>query len=77
MLENFGEDYVINVAAALRPLLDSEPAQQTIAILKADFSSSKHAGPARAAEFLSRSDDEEYRADRAGAVLELLRALDL
>ena len=77
VLENFGDDYVTDVATALRPLLDSDPAQQAIAILKADFSSSKHAGPARAAEFLSRSDDEEYRADRAGAVLELLRALGL
>ncbi len=77
VLENFGTTYVADVAGAVRPLLDSDVAREAIAILKADFSASNQPGPMRAAEFLSRSDDEAYRADRAGAVLELLRALRL
>jgi hypothetical protein len=77
VLENFGEEYVTDVASALAPLLDYAAAQQAVLILKEDFSSPRQAGPARAAEFLSRSADEAYKADRAGAILEFLRALGL
>lgn len=75
VLENFGEAYVSDVATALAPLMDHEAARQATAILAADFSSPRHAGPARAAEFLGRSSDEGFKADRAGAIVELLREL--
>jgi len=74
LLENFGESYVAEVAAALRPLLDADVAREAIAILRADFLDAESLGPRRAAEFMSRI-DLEYRADRAAAVRELLRLL--
>ncbi len=77
VLENFGANYVTDMAEVLRPLLDNAPATEAIAILKDDFTAADRAGPMRVAEFLGRTDDAAFRADRAGAVLELLRALGL
>lgn len=77
VLENFGATYVADVANVLRPLLDNEPASEAVTILKEDFSAPDRPGPMRVAEFLGRSDDMAFRADKAGAVIELLRALGL
>ncbi len=75
VLENFGTTYVSDVANVLRPLLDNEPANDALVILKEDFSTADRPGPMRAAEFLGRSGDAAFRADKAGAVNELLRSL--
>jgi hypothetical protein len=75
VLENFGATYVSDVANVLRPLLDNEPANDAVVILKEDFSTADRPGPMRAAEFLGRSGDAAFRADKAGAVNELLRSL--
>lgn len=75
VLENFGEKYIADVANVLRPLLDNEPANDAIRILKEDFSAPESLGPMRVAEFVGRKSDAGFRADKAGAVNELIRAL--
>jgi hypothetical protein len=75
VLQNYGTEYIAEVAAALRPLLDHAVAHEALQVLKEDFSTARSLGPMRAAEFLARSDDA-YRADLAGAVVELIRLLD-
>jgi hypothetical protein len=75
VLENFGSTYVLEVADALKPLLDTEAARRAVEILEADFVAGDRAGPTRAAAFLSRTENEAFKSDLAGAVLELLRAL--
>lgn len=77
VLENFSATYVTEVASSLRTLLDNEPADEAIKILKEDFSGPNRPGPMRTAEFLGRSSDAGFRADKAGAVVELLHALGL
>ncbi len=76
VLENFGAAYVVEVADALRPLLDDPATREALAVLRADFTHPSHTGPIRAAEFLSRSGVGRFLEDRVGAVLELLRLLD-
>lgn len=76
VLQNYGENYIVDVARALTTLLDDEVARSAIEILRADFSTPTSTGPMRAAEFLKRSNDAKYRADLAGAVRELLRNVD-
>lgn len=76
VLENFGAEYLIEVADALRPLMDDPTVGEALAVLRADFTRPSQAGPKRAAEFLSRSGDGRVLADHVGAVQELLRMLD-
>jgi len=73
VLENFGGG-IGDVSEALRAILDDEVAREAVAILRADFSTATSPGPVRAADFQDRS-DIEFKADRVGAVLELLRLL--
>jgi hypothetical protein len=74
VLENYGSNYVTDVAVLLLPLFDEPVTEQAVKILQEDFSAADRLGPMRAAEFMSRSSDVNYRADRAGAVRELLRS---
>lgn len=74
LLRNYGQR-LQDVAEALRPLLDHPEAQRAMEILKADFCDPENIGPMRAAAFLGRERDVDYRADQAGLARELLRLL--
>jgi len=75
VLRNYGTNYIEDVAAAMRPLLDDPVTKKALDVLKADFTDPAATGPKRAAEFSFRTADDAYRADLAGAVTELLRLL--
>lgn len=75
VLQNFGTQYVVDVARALQPLLDDAVTKEALEILQADFCTPISLGPMRAAAFFERTGDEAYRSDLSAAVLELLRVL--
>ena len=76
MLENSGEPYLDQTVTALRPLMDDDVTRAALDILRRDYLAPDAVGIMRAAEFLSRTKDEAYRADRAGAVRELRRLME-
>lgn len=71
VVRNFGTGPA-DVAARLRPLLDSTEARQALDILERDFSAADATGPMRVAAFTSTADDEGLREDVVGFVAELL-----
>ena len=74
VLAHFGAG-VEDVAARLRPLLDSAAARSAIENLRRDFADLDHVGPMAVARFLNRAGDDDLKRDVAGAVHALLRAL--
>lgn len=75
VLREYGVEFLTDVVAELEPLLTHEAAREAIAVLKNDFTRPNQTGPMRAAAFLSRSNDDAYKADAAAMVQELLRRL--
>lgn len=71
VVRNFGAGPT-DVAARLKPLLDSAEAQQALGILERDFSEPGATGPMRVAAFTSTADDEALREDVVGFVADLL-----
>ncbi len=65
VLRHYG-DTVEAVARCLKPLLEDGVAGEATRYLREDFANMDSIGPARAASFLGRADDEELRADVAG-----------
>lgn len=74
MLQYYG-GAVEDVGARMKPLLDDPNARQAVEYLREDFAGLDSPGPVRAAIFLSRSDDDGFKADVAGLVGRLLRSL--
>jgi hypothetical protein len=71
VLQNYG-NRIDDVFHRLEPLLPSPSAQEALKILESDFSEIDHVGTMRVAEFLGHSQDEEIRADAAGAARSLV-----
>jgi hypothetical protein len=71
VLQNYGTG-VDDVFQRLQPLLSSPAAQRALTVLENDFSAIDHVGVMRVAEFLGDPQDEDIRADAAGAVRALL-----
>jgi hypothetical protein len=74
LLRYYGEN-VEAVAGRLKPLMEDRVAVEAIGYLREDFATLDSLGPSRAAAFLGLSDDEGFKADVAGLVERLLRAL--
>ena len=74
VLRHYG-DTVEAVARCLKPLLEDGVAGEATRYLREDFANMDSIGPARAAAFLGRLDDEGLRADVAGLVQRLLLGL--
>jgi len=74
VLSHFG-DSVDDVAVRLGPLMDDKVARRAVEYLREDFATVDSIGPSRAAEFLSRKGDDDFRADAAGQVARLLKVL--
>ncbi|RLB66198.1 MAG: hypothetical protein DRH08_06835 [Deltaproteobacteria bacterium] len=72
MIRNYGNG-IEDVAAFLAPLVDTDPGQLTISILREDFMDEKSIGPMRVALFATGAEDAEIQADVVGFVTELLR----
>ncbi|MDT8365427.1 MAG: hypothetical protein RRA15_02920 [bacterium] len=68
----YGES-VDDVVQHLLPLLDAPVAQETLGFLAEDFREQTSIGPSRAAAFLGRSEDVDFKADVAGDIRELLQ----
>ncbi len=75
LLRNFGHRYLEDVADALRPLLADPVAREAVTILEEDYCRHDNIGPMRAAAFLDRQADLDYRSDLAGAVFTFLEIL--
>lgn len=73
-LRNYGVSLEA-VADLMRPLLGHPEAQRALEILKEDYCDLENIGPVRAAAFLGRESDVDYRSDQAGTVRALLRLL--
>jgi hypothetical protein len=74
LVRHYGENVEV-IAQRLRPLLDDGAAREAVSFLEGDFSTVDSIGPSRAAAFLSRLDDQGFRADVAGLVQRLIRGL--
>jgi hypothetical protein len=74
LVQHYGEN-VEAIAGRLGPLLDDASAREAVEYLKGGFAAMDSIGPSRAAAFLGRSDDEEFRADVSGLILRLIRGL--
>lgn len=74
LLSHYGRS-VEDVAERLRLLLGDADAQRAIGYLREDFAAIDSVGPKRAAAFLSREDDDGFKADAVGLVVRLLGGL--
>ena len=74
LVRNYGSG-VADVVAHLRPLLDSERAQQALQILREDFSEPDGVGPMRVSMFLESDRNEEILADVSGFIINLLELI--
>ncbi|MGV3625961.1 MAG: hypothetical protein ACO1OB_34445 [Archangium sp.] len=67
--------FLTDIAASIRPLLTHAVTREALDVLGNDFTRANHAGPMRAAAFLSRSQDDAWKEDAAAMVNELLRLI--
>lgn len=75
VLRRYG-DSVADVAARLRPLLDSDVAREALVYLREDFERVDAVGPQRIAQFLEPPDPDAVRADASAFVLALLDGVE-
>jgi hypothetical protein len=69
---NFGSGPV-EVADHIRGLLDDEKTTDALKLIKQNFATLDHIGPVKLAQFFGRGDDDDFRADVSGTIMEIAR----
>ncbi len=64
------------IASRLRAFGPRPEVAEAIEILRRDFATAGHVGPARVAKFMTGTSDDDIQADACGLILDLLNALD-